>query len=123
MGRPLPSGLAPALDSTFIRESLGERVRALLGPSARVRRVNGKILQRATILYRIELAGAPLATWRVIGKIYETRAAGEAAYAAHRRLWQYGFDARHPVEVAIPRTLGFLPELSSCSWKRWAASP
>ena len=110
VGRPLPTGLAPALDATVIRESLGERVRALLGPSVRVRRVNGEILRRATIRYELELAGAPLATWRVIGKIFETRAAGESAYSAHRRLWADGFDARPPVEITIPRVFGFVPE-------------
>ena len=110
MGRPLPSGLTPALEDTVIRESLGERVRALLGPSSRVRRVNAEILRRTTILYRLELEGAPLAIWRVIGKVFDTRAAGESAYTAHRRLWADGFDARPPVEITIPRIFGFVPE-------------
>lgn len=111
MSRSLPSGLGRALDASLVREPLAERARALLGSGVRVRRVTGEILRRATVRYTIELDGAPFPSWRVIGKIHASRAEGEAARAALDWLWENDFPARPPVEVTIPRMLGYLPEV------------
>src|SRR6185503_13904701 len=81
------------------------------GPSARVRSVTVEVLKRATMRYEIELAGAPLSRWRVIGKVFATGVAGESACAAQRALWEEGFNERPPLEITVPRILGILPEL------------
>lgn len=112
MGRPLPLGLGAALDDALVEPALERVVRERAGAAARVRRVTSELVKRRTVRYSIELEEAGNDPLHLIGKVYESRSAGEQALAALRWLQDQGFDEREPTRVTVPRAVAFLPELS-----------
>lgn len=112
MGRPLPSGLGLALDEARIEPALAASLAARPGPALRIRGVKSSVLKRRTLRYELELEGPePCARLGLIGKVYESRQAGEHGFAAQRWLWEQGFSSAAAC-VSVPRPLAFLPEFS-----------
>jgi len=113
VGRPLPAGLAHALDGARVEPALAALLAPELEAGTRVRGVTSSIVRRRVLRYEVELEGpdspAPL---RLIGKVYESRAAGERGFAALRWLCEQDFAARAPTRVTLPRPVAYLSEFS-----------
>ena len=110
MGRTLPAALGSALDEALMRPILTEVFQDLLGPGARIAGVRSEIVKHRTVRYTVALEGEATPSWRVIGKVYETRAAAEGEFAALRWMWTQGFSMRPPLSITLPRALALLPD-------------
>lgn len=112
MGRPLPAGLGVALDEARIEPALVAALQPQLGP-ARIRALTSSILKRRTLRYELELDGpGPDKHLCLIGKVYESSAAGERGHAALRWLCDQGFHSRGARGVSVPRPVAYLPEFA-----------
>ncbi len=75
-----------------------------------VRAVTVEPIERRLLRYRVELDVAH-PSWSVIGKVYDSRIAGQRAFDAMRRLWDSGFAAQPPAAVRIPQPYRYLTDL------------
>src|SRR5258705_1083908 len=94
MGRPVPEIDLAALDGAAVLRAIGIETRAV-----EVERIRRGVLRYAWP------EGA------LIGKVYETPAAGLRGFECMRALWESGFCARAPERVRIPEAHAYLPEL------------
>ena len=111
MGRPLPTGLGLALDEERIEPALLASLESRLRSAARIRRVKGTILQRRTLRYELEHEGpGPRARTFLIGKVYESVAAGTRGFDALR--WLNEHVSPGSGCLAVPRAVAYLPDFS-----------
>lgn len=110
MGRPLPTGLGLAQDEERIEPALLAALESRLGTTARIRGVKSTILKRRTLRYELELEGPGPRTRTLIGKVYESSAAGARAFDAVR--WLNEEVAGGPGCLAVPRALAYLPDFA-----------
>lgn len=94
MGRPVPEIAAAALDGPAVLSTLGLKAGAV-----EVERVRRGVLRYAW-------PGGAL-----IGKVYESAAAGNAGFGNLRGLWESGFCAGAPQRVRVPEPCAYLAEL------------
>jgi len=112
VGRPLPDGLGLALEKE-IEPVLVATLESRFAPATRVRGVRSSILKRRTVRYELELDGlASPSRQCLIGKVYESREAGERGFAALRWLSERGFSSQAAGVVAVPRAVAYLPEFA-----------
>ena len=97
-----------ALDEARVEPGL---VAALAPELGRVLRVQSSVLKRRVLRYEIELDG-PVPRLCLIGKVYESEAAGERGFAALRWLGDQALGARSRGCVMVPRAVAYLPEFA-----------
>lgn len=94
MGRPLPATLPMALDPVSLRPHLEALARERFGYGTTIHQMTVEPLRRGVVRYSLGIDGPEEAPprWRVIGKAYDSEAAGRRSEQTMRRLRASGFD-------------------------------
>jgi Ser/Thr protein kinase RdoA (MazF antagonist) len=71
-----------------------------------------EVLKRRVVRYRVEIEAPGIsAHWGVIGKVYESKSAGESGSSALIWLNEQGFNAVEPTAITVPSAFAYVPEL------------